>query len=192
MSISDLVPWRWGKKRVPVRHEPGGFKEPETPSTRGDVLAPRQVAREPDLWFDDMWNRFSLVPFNRFFEQLGEPERFDEPWSTVSPRADVVQDDKQVRVSVELPGMDENDLDISLSHDVLTIRGEKKVEKEDKGKNYYRMERAYGAFERRISLPGNVDADKIEATYQRGVLTVTLPKTTSAETRTRIAVKTRS
>lgn len=171
MSISDLVPWRWGKKRVPVQRESAKDDEPRSLLTRDDVLSP---------WFDDMWNRFGLAPFNSFFE------------GTLTPRVDVVEDDKQVRVSVELPGMDENDFDVSLSHDVLTIRGEKKAEKEDKGKNYYRMERTYGAFERRIPLPGNLDTDKIEATYQRGVLTVTLPKMAATGKSTKITVKARS
>ena len=168
MSISDLVPWRWGKRSVPVR------RETETVSS-GSMLAP---------WFDEMWNRFSLAPF--WFDDWF---RFGESWSAISPRVDVVQDDKEVRVSVELPGMDEKDFDISLSNDVLTIRGEKKAEKEEKGKNYYRMERAYGAFERRIPLPAEVDADKAEATYQRGVLTVVLPKIASTEKGTKITVK---
>jgi len=158
MSISDLVPWRWGKRSVPVR------RETETVSS-GSMLAP---------WFDEMWNRFSLAPF--WFDDWF---RFGESWSAISPRVDVVQDDKEVRVSVELPGMDEKDFDISLS----------KAEKEEKGKNYYRMERAYGAFERRIPLPAEVDADKAEATYQRGVLTVVLPKIASTEKGTKITVK---
>lgn len=79
---------------------------------------------------------------------------------------------------------------MSLSNDVLTISGEKRQEEEHKGRNYYRMERSYGSFQRSISLPCEVDADKIDATFNKGVLTITLPKTADAQACKRIAVKT--
>jgi HSP20 family protein len=92
-------------------------------------------------------------------------------------------------VSAELPGMDDEDIEVSLSRDVLTISGEKKQEKEEKGRDYYRAERSYGSFRRSIPLPAEVNADKVDAVFSKGVLTITLPKTAKAEGRKRIIVK---
>ncbi|HQP29278.1 MAG TPA: Hsp20/alpha crystallin family protein, partial [Syntrophales bacterium] len=89
-------------------------------------------------------------------------------------------DEKEVVVKAELPGIDEKDLDVSLSEHALTIKGEKKEEKEDQGKGYYRMERSYGSFHREIPLPASIDAKKVEAAFKNGLLTVTLPKTEEA------------
>jgi HSP20 family protein len=77
---------------------------------------------------------------------------------------------------VEIPGMEAKDIEISLSGDILTIRGEKKAEKEDKGKNFYLVERSSGSFSRSLRLPTMVEGDKIEASYKNGVLTITCPK----------------
>jgi HSP20 family protein len=94
-----------------------------------------------------------------------------------------------VVVSAELPGMDDKEIDLSLSHGVLTISGEKKQEKEQKGRNYYHMERSYGSFQRSVSLPAGVDTSKAEAVFKKGVLTVTVPKTGGAKAGKRIAIK---
>jgi HSP20 family protein len=92
----------------------------------------------------------------------------------------VSETDKEIKVSAELPGMDDKDIDVSLTRDALTIKGEKKEEKEDKGKDYYKMERSYGSFTRSIPLPVEVDTDKVQATFKKGVLEITLPKTAKA------------
>ncbi|HVN97693.1 MAG TPA: Hsp20/alpha crystallin family protein [Syntrophorhabdaceae bacterium] len=106
------------------------------------------------------------------------------------PKIDVVDADKEIRVSAEIPGIEEKDIDLSLTKDSLTIRGEKKEEKEEKGKDYHRMERAYGSFSRTIPLPIEVNTDKVEATYNKGVLTIVLPKTDKAVKETkRIPIK---
>jgi HSP20 family protein len=87
-----------------------------------------------------------------------------------------------------LPGLDREDIELSLDNNILTLSGEKRHEKEEKGRNYYRSERAYGAFHRRIPLPAEVDAESAEAVYKNGVLTVTLQKTAEAKAK-RITVK---
>ena len=94
-------------------------------------------------------------------------------------------------VSVELPGLEDKDVNVSLSRDGLTISGEKRQEKEEKRRNYYRAERSYGSFKRSIPLPCEVDAGKVDAVFRKGVLTVTLPKALKAQARKRITVKTR-
>lgn len=161
MAIRKLVPF--GKKSYPVR------REEEGPFAL--------LRREMDSVFDNFFRGFDIEPFE---------ERFD----VFSPRVDVTENDKEIKISAELPGMDEKDIDVSLQHDMLTIKGEKKEEKEDKGKDYYRMERSYGSFTRTIPLPIEVETDKVEAKFKKGVLNITLPKTAKAVAETKkIAVK---
>ncbi len=92
------------------------------------------------------------------------------------PSVDVLEDKKKVIVKAEIPGMDPSDFDISISNNVLTIKGEKKQEKEEKDKNFYMMERQYGSFVRNIQLPVEVNEEKVEASYKNGVLKIVIPK----------------
>jgi HSP20 family protein len=92
------------------------------------------------------------------------------------PAVDIFEKDDKFIVKAELPGMKEEDIDVSVVGDTLMIKGEKKTETEVKEENYYRCERAYGSFYRSVPLPSTVDADKIEANFEDGVLEVTLPK----------------
>jgi HSP20 family protein len=160
-NIKDIVPF-W-KRNVQGKHE---------------EYEPFSLLRhEMNRLFDDFYRGFDLEPFE---SRLG----------TFSPSIDVSENDKQVKVTAELPGMDEKDIDVSLNKDSLTIKGEKKEEKEEKKKDYYRMERSYGSFSRTIPLPMEVDANKVKAEFKKGVLTITLPKTKKAiEDTKKIAVK---
>jgi HSP20 family protein len=123
--------------------------------------------------------------FTRFFDR-------DFPaWpaaGAIAVDVDMSETDKEVRVTADLPGVDEKDLDISLSDDCLIIKGEKKSEKEEKNGGRYYVERSYGAFERRIALPCEVDADKVKAEYKKGVLTITMPKSAKARSSKKIAI----
>ena len=110
------------------------------------------------------------------------------PWRSVgevvkaySPKVDVTDSEREVRVTAELPGMEEKDVEVSFSGDVLTIQGEKRAEHEEKGQQVYRLERSYGAFCRTIPLPAPVEEGKVSASFKNGVLTVTLPKTAEAQ-----------
>jgi HSP20 family protein len=96
--------------------------------------------------------------------------------ASFSPRLDVSETDREYHITAELPGMDEKDVEISLSNNLLILRGEKKDERKDKQKDYFRMERSYGMFERAIPVPEGADLDKCEASFRKGVLTVTIPK----------------
>ncbi|MFA5183339.1 MAG: Hsp20/alpha crystallin family protein [Syntrophales bacterium] len=89
---------------------------------------------------------------------------------------DVAETAEQVVVKAEVPGIDPKDINISLQGDVLTVKGEKKSEREEKKESYHLVERSYGAFSRSVALPAAVDADKVEAKYEKGVLTITCPK----------------
>ena len=128
--------------------------------------------------------------FDEFFSGFGLVPTWESDWSAFSPQVDIVDSDKEIKVLVELPGLDEKDIDVSLSGDMLTISGEKRQEKEDKGKNYYRMERSYGSFKRAVPIPCEVNAEAIEATFKNGVLSVVLPKTIEGRCRQKITVKT--
>jgi len=107
-------------------------------------------------------------------------------WPTFSerrvwPAVDVADSENEIVVKAEVPGCKAEDIDISVHGNTLTIRGEKKAEEEKKEKGYYHLERSYGSFRRELSLPGDIDPDKIEAAYKNGVLTVTLPKSEKAK-----------
>ena len=151
MTIKDLVPWKWdaSEKQVPVKRE-----------AQDSILT---LYQDIDRMFDNFFRGFGL-------------SRFDESWGDFSPRIDVSETDQAYNISAELPGLDENDIEVTLEHNTLTISGEKKAEKEDKGKNYYHLERSYGSFRRNIPLPPNIEADKIDANFKKGVLNITLPK----------------
>jgi HSP20 family protein len=94
----------------------------------------------------------------------------------VWPAVDITEDENTITVKAEVPGCKAEDIDISVHGNTLTISGEKKIEEEKKEKGYYHLERSYGSFRRELSLPSNVDSNKVEASCKNGVLTVTLPK----------------
>jgi HSP20 family protein len=125
--------------------------------------------------------------FDRFFEDFQLPP-FEDKWASTFPSVDVKESDREIRVSAELPGLDEKDIDITISGNLLTIRGEKKQEKEDKTENYYRKERSYGSFYRDIPLPTEVESEKVDASYKNGVLGITVPKKPEGK-RKKIAIK---
>jgi HSP20 family protein len=110
--------------------------------------------------------------FDGFFRGLDRPFAGYKAW----PAIDVAEKDEAVVVRAEIPGCEPKDIDVSVYGNTLTISGEKKESKEEKDKGYYHMESTYGSFRRDISLPTDVDADKIDAAYKNGVLSITLPK----------------
>ncbi len=97
------------------------------------------------------------------------------------PAVDVAETDKGYEITAELPGMEEKNIEVKLANGVLSIKGEKQEQTVEKDKNYYRRERSFGSFERSFHVPENVNAEKIEATFKNGVLSVTLPKTAEAQ-----------
>lgn len=113
--------------------------------------------------------------WDSFFDDRPMVRRGD--WSEWLPSLDLSETKNEFVVKAEVPGMTPKDIDISLAQGVLTIRGEKKQEKEEKEENYHFVERSYGSFSRSIRVPGEVQSDKIKAAYKDGILRVTLPKT---------------
>ena len=120
---------------------------------------------------------------DRLFDRLGGDLADDGTTSTWLPAVDILERDDAFEVRAELPGMKKDDVKITLRDDILTIRGEKKQESEKKEQNYHRVERSYGSFQRSFTLPSSVRSDRIDATYNEGVLTIVLPKSEEAKPR---------
>jgi HSP20 family protein len=153
MNMRDLIPWARSQQMAP-----GRYRDENDPFMT--------LHREMNRLFDDVLRGFDMP--------LGGTSRAGG-W----PHVEVVETDKDVRVSAELPGLDEKDVEVLMHDGVLTIRGERKSEIDDKDRSF--SERYYGRFERRIPLAWEVEEDRIAANFRNGVLTVTMPK--SAESR---------
>ncbi|WP_114389614.1 Hsp20/alpha crystallin family protein [Notoacmeibacter marinus] len=156
MQIKDLIPWGRDKN------------DPQSSGDTGDNPV-MTLQRDMNRVFDDFLHGFER-PF-------GSTSLFGGS----SPSTDVVDHGDSVEVTVELPGLDEADIDVSLSGDMLTVRGEKKTERATAEKGYYLSERSYGSFQRTIPLPAGIDGDSADASFDRGVLKITLPKTEEAQ-----------
>lgn len=165
MALRELMPWR--KKD----------------------LSPARREEDSPLW---SLRRDLNDIFERFSRSLGGGELMEREdlWSGFFPAVDVSETDQDVVVTAELPGLDEKDIEVSLSGGYLSIRGEKKAEKEDKDEQYYHKESYYGSFRRTVPLPAEVLEEKVDATYKKGVLKITLPKSPSAQKeRKKIAIR---
>lgn len=147
------------------------------------------LRREIDRLFDDFEPSLWRWPFRRPTLSMEPLLQRELEWES-EPAVDLAEDDKGYEITAELPGMDEKNIEVKLVNGGLTIKGEKSVEKEEKKKNYYLHERRFGSFERSFRMPEGVDTNKIEATFSKGVLKVTLPKTAEAQkAEKKIAVK---
>jgi HSP20 family protein len=140
------------------------------PESRGETAPVLSLQREINQLFDNFWRGFDR-PLAGF---LSERE------SVAEPCIDVAETDSGVEITAELPGLDEKDIEVSVSDDTITIKGEKKAEREEKKKGYYLAERSYGSFYRSLQLPAGIDGSKATAEFKRGVLTVTAPKSAEA------------
>jgi HSP20 family protein len=134
--------------------------------------------REMNRLFDDVFR-------GSFGGRQIEP---GERGGAIMPDIDISERENEVRICAELPGVKQEDVEVTLSDDVLTIRGEKKFERKDEKENYHFMERSYGTFQRSLRIPYSVNPDQVKADFENGVLTVTLPKTPQQEKSRRIQV----
>jgi HSP20 family protein len=159
MALKDMVPWRRQAPATPADHF-ASFRE------------------QMDRLLSDFWTDFpGTSPAPRFEGKLG----------AFMPSVEVSEDKDKVKVMAELPGMSENDIQLTLAAngEQLLIRGEKKLEEERKEESFYRSERVYGSFQRTLHLPTRVDPEKVSATFKDGVLTVSMMKRPEAESGTR-------
>lgn len=148
---------------------------------RSDVDHPfYSLQRQMNSLFDDFFSGFDMVP--RSLKTGG--------FASFIPSVDVKESDKEFTIRAELPGVEEKDIEVTVANDAITIKGEKREEKEDKSKNYYYMERSYGSFNRVIPLSSETDANKAEASFKNGVLNITVPKNQTAKAKgTKVPIK---
>ena len=139
-------------------------------------------------WSPRTWDPFGELStlqerMNSLFEESLPTTRKEEELSlgTFYPAVDIHEGDKEITLKAELPGIKKEDVHIDVTDGVITLRGERKLEKEDKKENYHRIERSYGSFHRSFTLPSTVDVEKIKAKYKDGILEATLPKTEEAK-----------
>ena len=154
------------------------WRRSETPLRRAEESPFFALHREMNRMFDDFFQDFDL-----------SPTAGGRGISAFTPAVDVREDEKEVIIKAELPGMEEKDIEVSLADNGLTITGEKKEEKEENGKGYVRREARYGSFRRIIPLPEGLNQEKVEAAFKKGVLTVTIPRLEEAKAK-KVAVKT--
>jgi HSP20 family protein len=133
---------------------------------------------QPYREFSTLQDRINRV-FRESYNGAGQDEALTT--SSFSPAVDVYEDEHTTTLKIEVPGIDEKEIDIRLENNTLTVHGERKIEKEEKEENYRRVERHYGSFTRNFTLPTTVDSEKVSATYDKGVLKITLPKKAEAK-----------
>jgi HSP20 family protein len=147
----------------------------------GVAATPHEMDRLFDDFNSGFWrgSLFDMAPFRRA-----------EAAFRTMPAVDVAESDKADEITAELPGLDEKNIEVKLANGVLSIKGEKQEEKEEKRKDYYRRERSFGSFERSFQVPEGIDTNKIAASFKNGILSVTLPKSAEAQKQaTKIEVK---
>jgi HSP20 family protein len=171
MELKNLLtPWNWFKKEEEqsqtVRSQ-NLLRLPDNPLV--------QFHRDIDKLFDNFFQGFPFSPFQR---------KSGGSWNgLILPQVDIGESKKNYIITVEVPGVDEKDIDLTLADGTLTIRGEKRYEQEDSDKQYHQVERSYGSFQRMLSLPTDADENKVEAKFKNGVLTISVdknPKMTSS------------
>ena len=159
-------------------------KIPVTTDKAPSALRPRRplesLRQEIDRLFEDFGIGTWPSPFRSSFFDM-DPFRRAKAAFSGRPAVDVTETEKGYKVVAELPGMDEKNIEVKIASGMLTIKGEKQDEKEEKKKDYYMQERSYGSFQRSFQVPEGVDTDKIEASFKKGILSVTLPKSAEAQ-----------
>lgn len=167
MNIKKWNPWNWFKHEderkatVPVHRDRG---------STGDPLW--NMHREVDRLFDSVFSPLGVGGLPRLLESGG----YGGGSGILKPNLDIKESKKEYQISVEVPGVDEDDIKLELADGALTIKGEKKNEKKTEDENYYCVERSYGSFSRTLALPSDVNEEGIEAKFKSGVLTITVPR----------------
>lgn len=161
MQIRDLIPWGRGES-TPAAPTDGGVDNPM-----------RVLQRDMNRVFDSFW------------DGLQEPFGTNGSLMPFAPRTDIAENEDAIEVTVELPGLEERDVEVALTNDRLMFRGEKKAEREDERQGYRLTERSFGSFNRSVPLPDGMDAAKASARFKNGVLSIHVPKSPEAQTHVR-------
>lgn len=173
MDIKKLAPWNWFKKEEEESGAAGPVKRADMQATPGGGASSHplvQLQREIDRLFENTFRGFGLTPFS---SELFTPLTTS---GLLKPQVDIGASDKEYSIIVEVPGIDEKDVKVEIANNTMIIRGEKKHEKEEKDKNYYRVERSFGSFQRVLSLPEDANQDDVKATFKNGVLLIKMPR----------------
>jgi HSP20 family protein len=190
MNLQKLNPWNWLKdedsaanqgSHIPVRRNKASWKTPLTGhfSTQLDRHPVLQLHQQIDRLFDDVFSDFGMPSLLNTYPQQALPAMTSADF--YRPQIDISGDEKQYEIVLDAPGLSEEDLAIEVKDDVLTIRGEKEEKHEQDDKEFYRVERSYGSFQRTLSLPTDANADDIQAKLTNGVLTLRIPRSQSEQ-----------
>lgn len=181
MNLQKLNPWNWFKHedndiergaQIPVQREEASLSSPSL--RQRDQHPVLQLHQQIDRLFDDVFSAFGVPSVKGVLDKrTGAGVGIT---GTYRPQVDVSGNEKQYEVALDVPGLSDNDLSIEVNGDVLTISGQKEERNEQKDKQFYRVERSYGAFQRTLSLPADADASAIQANLKEGVLTLTIPR----------------
>lgn len=169
MDLKKLAPWNWFRKEQEQHTTNYPVRRQHMPTQQDHPIA--QLHSDIDRLFEGALQSFgfpALSSGRSLFSQM------QTDW--LKPTLDLAASDKEYTISVELPGVDAADVKLELVEDTLKVSGEKRQEKEEKDKNFYRMERSYGSFQRVLSLPEDADQDNIKAAFKNGIMTITIPR----------------
>jgi HSP20 family protein len=170
-DLKKWAPWNWFKNEQEEQQAAASLPAPrnEQPAAGGAISPILQLHREIDRLFDDAFRGFG-------FPALAMP-RWPSEWPGIlKPAVDIQETDKQYKIALEVPGVEEKDIQITLDDDVLVVRGEKRHEQEQKEGGFHRIERSYGSFQRALNLPDDANQDTVKADLKHGVLTITIDK----------------
>lgn len=166
MNLQKFSPWNWFKSESHESPDP-----PAAPAPRGELVPLASMHQELDRWMDGMLRQFGLPSFE---------SRFADMPTLLRPRLDINEQPTHYEISAEVPGVDEKDIKLSLDDRRLVIEGEKRQESRSEEGHYRRVERSYGSFRRVLDLPADARVDDIQASFARGVLTITVPRSGEA------------
>jgi len=179
MNIEKIHPWNWfkheagergGQKQLPVARDEAGALA--TVSNPNSLL---RLHSEMDRLFDDVFNSFGMPAFRSAFPSQRLHSAL--PAGAFIPQVDIAGDEKQYEITLDVPGLSESDLSVDIKGDVLLIKGQKEEKSEEsKDKQFYRVERSYGSFQRTLSLPDDAIAEEIKASIKDGVLKLEIPR----------------
>lgn len=167
--------------RRPAKKKEEAATSAPVPVKREERHPLTDLRAEMDRLFDSFSHRFPSFPMGRDLLHWGAFRDFDRGVGMAAPHVDVSETDTGYEVVAELPGMEQNDINVELKDDVLTLSGEKTEEREETKKSYHLTERRFGSFRRTFRLPSEIDQNKISADFKDGVLTIALPKTAKAQ-----------
>ena len=173
MDIKKLAPWNWFKteEEEAGAHVPVKMDDKQPSYSEENYLNPIvQLHQEMDKLFENTFRGFGFSPFR---SELFKPLTTS---GLLKPQVDIGANDKEYTITVEVPGVSEKDVQVEVANNIMTIKGEKKQEKEEKDKDFYRIERSYGSFQRVLSLPDDADQADIKATFKNGILKVKMPR----------------